>query len=71
MSFNTGVSSHSLLPGYLPDPGIEPVSPALQGDSLPSEPPGKPFNTCLDPITMFTIRTDSFIILQIPLCCLL
>ena len=29
-------------PGDLPDPGIEPRSPALQGDSLPSEPPGKP-----------------------------
>ena len=29
-------------PGDLPDPGIEPVSPALQADSLPSEPPGKP-----------------------------
>ena len=27
-------------PGYLPDPGIEPRSPALQVDSLPSEPPG-------------------------------
>ena len=25
-----------------PDPGIEPGSPALQADSLPSEPPGKP-----------------------------
>ena len=24
------------------DPGIEPVSPALQADSLPSEPLGKP-----------------------------
>ena len=24
-------------PGYLPDPGIEPRSPALQADSLPSE----------------------------------
>ena len=29
-------------PGYLPDPGIKPRSPALQADSLPSEPPGKP-----------------------------
>ena len=32
-------------PGDLPDPGIEPVSPvspALQADSLPTEPPGKP-----------------------------
>ena len=33
-------------PGKLPDPGIEPaspVSPALQADSLPIEPLGKPF----------------------------
>ena len=29
-------------PGDLPDPGIEPGSSALQADSLPSEPPGKP-----------------------------
>ena len=29
-------------PGALPDPGIKPGSPALQADSLPSEPPGKP-----------------------------
>ena len=29
-------------PGDLPDPGIEPRSPALQMDSLPSELPGKP-----------------------------
>ena len=29
-------------PGDLPDPGIEPWSPVLQADSLPSEPPGKP-----------------------------
>ena len=28
-------------PGNLPDPGIEPGSPALQADALPSEPPGK------------------------------
>ena len=31
-------------PGDLPDPGIEPGSPALQADSLPSEQPGKPPN---------------------------
>ena len=37
----TGVGCHSLLQGNLPDPGIEPKSPALQADSLPSEPPGK------------------------------
>ena len=29
-------------PGDFPDPGIEPRPPALQEDSLPSEPPGKP-----------------------------
>ena len=29
-------------PGNLPDPGIEPGSPALQEDSLPAELPGKP-----------------------------
>ena len=29
-------------PGGLPDPGIEPQCPALQADSLPSEPPGSP-----------------------------
>ena len=29
-------------PGDLPDPGIEPKSPTLQADSLPSEPAGKP-----------------------------
>ena len=32
-------------PGDLPDPGIEPRSPALQADVLPSEPPGKPQET--------------------------
>ena len=29
-------------PGYLPDPGIEPGSPALEADALTPEPPGKP-----------------------------
>ena len=29
-------------PDDLPSPGIEARSPALQADSLPSEPPGKP-----------------------------
>ena len=31
-------------PGDLPDPGIEPGSPALQADALPSELLGKPGN---------------------------
>ena len=43
------ISSHVRIreefgsPGDLPDPGIEPGSPALQADALPSEPPGKTF----------------------------
>ena len=32
-------------PGDFLNPGIEPRSPALQADSLPSEPPVKPMNT--------------------------
>ena len=31
-------------PGHFPDPGIESGSPALQADSLSSEPPGSPIN---------------------------
>ena len=42
---NIGVDSHSLLQGDLSNPGIEPRSLALQADSLPAEPPGKPKNT--------------------------
>ena len=42
---NTGMGSLSLPPGDFPNPGIEPRSPALQADSLPAEPPGKPKNT--------------------------
>ena len=40
---NIGVGSYSFSrPGDLPNPGIEPRFSALQADSLPSEPPGKP-----------------------------
>ena len=33
-------------PGDLPNSGIEPGSPTLQADSLPSELPGKPLHIC-------------------------
>ena len=36
------MGSHFFLQGDLPNPGIEPGSPALQADSSPSEPPGWP-----------------------------
>ena len=42
---NTGVSYHALLQEIFPIWGMNlhlPVSPALQADSLPTEPPGKP-----------------------------
>ena len=45
---NAGAGSLSLLPGHLPNPGIKPRSPALQADSLPGTPPGKPKNTRVD-----------------------
>ena len=41
-----GFSRHGLpfpSPGDLPNPGIEPRSPVLQADALPSEPSGKPY----------------------------
>ena len=46
---NTGVPCNTWLPcpplRDLPNPGIEPRSPAWQTNSLLSEPPGKPKNT--------------------------
>ena len=51
-SQNTGVGSLSLLQGIFPTQGSNPVFlhcrrilPALQADSLPAEPQGKPKNT--------------------------
>ena len=38
---NTGVGSLFPSPEGLPNPGIEPRSPALQADSLPAEPQAK------------------------------
>ena len=42
---NNGVSSLSLHPGDLPNPGIEPRFPTLSADSLPAELQRKPNNT--------------------------
>ena len=38
---NTGVGCPFPSPGDLPEPGVEPGSPTLQADALPSEPPVK------------------------------
>ena len=39
-------------PGDLPNPGIEPRSPALQVDSLPAGPQGKPKNTGVSSLSL-------------------
>ena len=39
-------------PGNPPYPGIKPRSPALQADSLPSKPPGKPSQLTNDAVTV-------------------
>ena len=40
-------------PGDLPNPRVKPRSPALNADSLPSEPPEKPYNiVCLTIVLM-------------------
>ena len=52
-------------PGDLPDPGIEPRSPALQVDSLPSEPPGKPHSSNRYLLNVYNIYSVPFTILSI------
>ena len=48
-------------PGDLSNPGIKPRSPALQADTLSSEPPGKPAH-----ILPITNPADSFFVPHIP-----
>ena len=48
-------------PGDLPDPGIEPGSPALQTDALPSEPPGKSLHSVLENVCVWEIFVRLFI----------
>ena len=53
----SGLPFHS--PGDFPNPGIEPGSPALQTDALPSEPLGKPHEqnnlVQLRPVSMLSL----------------
>ena len=46
-------------PGDLPDPGIEPRSPALHADALPSEPPGKPLGVPL--VSLCSLGVSNFL----------
>ena len=43
-------------PLELPDRGIKPGSPALQADSLPSEPPGKDRGTTLHCVDFLSVQ---------------
>ena len=45
LEFSLEFSRPEYWSGYLPNLGIEPKSPALQVNSLPAEPQGKPKNT--------------------------
>ena len=52
-------------PGDLPNPGIEPQSPALQADALPSEPPGNSQTTILNDINnknLCMFKPPSFVV---------
>ena len=53
----SGLSFHS--PGDLLGPGIKSRSPALQEDSLPAEPPGKPSFCC-------TVKKINYVYTYIP-----
>ena len=45
-------------PGNLPDPGIKPRSPALQGDSSPSEPSGKIYIIYMASQVVLVVKTS-------------
>ena len=42
-------------PGDLPDPGMDPGSPALEADALTSEPPGKPGSKQTDTVSVWKV----------------
>ena len=49
-------------PGDLSDPGIEPGSPALQADAVPSGPPvTSPVSKCCDQSARHTVNTEAAI----------
>ena len=61
-------------PGDLPNPGIKPRSSALQADSVPAEPPGKPWfrelaKKCALPLSVCVafFKVHLFSVTQFPL----
>ena len=53
------MGSHSLLQGDLPNPGIEPLFPALWADSFPSEPAGEPTVVTVAKLNTFSALLDT------------
>ena len=47
--------------GDLPYPGIKPVSPTLQADSLPSQPPAKPFKITIVKEEMYSFQLNNLV----------
>ena len=71
MGFSRQEYRHGLpfsSPGYLPNPGIEPGSPALEADALTSEPPGKPLNILLYDIIIYIYNVSLKLILLVFFC---
>ena len=63
---NTGVGSQPFLsPGDLSDPGVECRSPALQADSLLSEPTGMGVKRYLSPLVCFLQSDYEFLFIYI------
>ena len=51
-------------PGDLPDPGIEPGSPALEADALPTKPPGKPTRYTVGTQYLWIELCDSIVVVK-------
>ena len=56
------------LPGDLPDPGIQPASPALQANSLPAEALGNPIKEAISFVQTLTGGTKIARIIEYLLC---
>ena len=55
-------------PGDLPDPGIKPMSPALQADFLPPEPPEKPcLSSCPPAPPTYPLVPPTLTVIHLPL----
>ena len=55
-------------PGDCPHPGIKPRSPALQADSLPSEPAGKPKHVCSNRLRLPQLYFEETLLWKTPWC---